>query len=162
MYKYFGTYNKCCTFVVQKTSKMTLQDFIIDKEKNEVELSKIILQGKISELKDRIEKLYNTSVTPFSDSLARSFPMGVGYMNGRGAKRKESEFLKEIEKSKKITLMESELKHYESKLYLLNKGKIIRPNGLSVVTYKCLIEIIPYYISAIKDRKLKGKELSPE
>ncbi|MDV3749762.1 hypothetical protein CMU21_18185 [Elizabethkingia anophelis] len=142
---------------------MTLEEFIIKKESEEKVLRVNDLEIAISFLEREIKKLQNTSVTPYSDSLAKHFPKGnVGFMGGRGAKIKSRELDKTIEHSNKIRSKEEQLNKYKNQLSKENKGFITRKNGLTVVPYAKLKQVANSIKEAIKTKSFNNRELTQE
>ncbi|MGL6039043.1 MAG: hypothetical protein ACRC0E_09195 [Soonwooa sp.] len=143
--------------------KMSFEDFIQDQEEGDKSKKIKSLEIDIEYLEKDLQKMYNTSVTPFGDKLSKHFPKGnVGYMNGKGAKIKEREFVKNIDHSIKIKAKEQELSSLKSHLKKEKAGNIIRKNGLSVMPYRTLRELTDKIPSVIKSKSHNGKSLSDQ
>lgn len=145
------------------SNKMTFDEYIQNEEEGDKPQRIKALEVEIDLLEKSIDKMYNTSVTPYSDELAKHFPKGnVGFMGGRGAKIKERELSKTIDHSKKIQAKEMQLKTLQAQLKKEKSGKIIRKNGLSVTPYRTLKEMVVKIPEAIKSKKYNGNTLNSD
>lgn len=137
--------------------------FIIDQETSTLEEQRSKLKIEISYLKGKIEKLENTSVTPFGDEVNKHFPMGrVGFMGGKGAKTMAREFDKNIEKCNQLDVLNLELRTAENQYKGIEKTNrfILAPNKLKSETYTFIIDMLKNYDDVIKTGILKEKTLT--